>query len=298
MRESWDERFEAVARFLHHYSKRSSTLPISVQRWMLRPAPYTRVVRRLRFEKVRAGGVPAEWFHAPESDPGRVLLYLHGGGYSIGSVASHRDFIARLCVAAGATGLALDYRLAPEHPFPAQLEDALAAYRWLIGRGISPARLIVAGESAGGGLTLSTLVSLRDTGEPLPAAAMVFSPWVDLECNAASIHANARYDYVSGETLRVYARRFVPSRDLRNPLAAPIHADLRGLPPMLVQAAEAEALVDDACRIADRARDAGVDVTLEIEPDMIHAFQMMAFLLPRAQVAIERAGAFALSRTA
>jgi acetyl esterase/lipase len=297
MRPSWDERFETWARLLHHYAKRSTILPLGVQRAMLGAAPPTPVTRRMRFEKVRAGGVQAEWFHAPESDPGRVLLYFHGGGYSIGSIDSHRDFIARLCIAAGATGLAVDYRLAPEHPFPAQLEDALAAYRWLLGRDVDPSRLVVGGESAGGGLTLSTLVSLRDAGDPLPAAAVVISPWVDLECNAPSVLANERYDYISRRALRAYAGRFVRDADLRNPLAAPLHADLRGLPPMLVQAGGAEALLDDARRIAARARDAGVDVTLDIEEDMIHVFQLFAVILERGRLAIERAGAFARKRT-
>lgn len=298
LRPSWDEEFETWARLLHHYGKRSTFLPLSVQRRMLGVAPRSRVIRRMRFEKVRAGGVPAEWFHAPESDPSRVLLYVHGGGYSIGSIDSHRELIARMCVAARATGLALDYRLAPEHPFPAQLDDARAAYHWLLARGIPASRVVVAGESAGGGLTLSTLVSLRDAGDPLPGAAVVISPWVDLECGAPSMVGNARYDYVSRETLRVYARRFVREHDLRHPLAAPIHADLRGLPPLLVQAGGAETLLDDARRLADRARDAGVDVTLDVEDDMIHAFHVFAPFLARAQAAIDRAGVFARERIA
>jgi acetyl esterase/lipase len=297
MRPSWDERFETWARFLHHYGKRSTVLPLAVQRWLLDAAPPTPLVRSMRFEKVSAGGVPAEWFHAPGSDPGRVLLYFHGGGYSIGSIDSHRDFIARLCVAASATGLAVDYRLAPEHPFPAQLDDALAAYRWLLDRGVDPARLVVGGESAGGGLTLSTLVALRDRGDPLPAGALVISPWVDLECDAPSLHANERYDYVSRRALKVFARRFVRERDLRNPLAAPLHAALHGLPPMLVQAGGAESLLDDARRLAARARDAGVEVTLEIEEDMIHVFQMFAAILEPGRAAVARAGAFARERT-
>ena len=295
MRPSWDEDFETWARFLHHYAKRSTMLPLSWQRRMLGVAPRSRVVRSMRFEKVSAGGVPAEWFHAPDADASRVLLYLHGGGYSVGSIDSHRELVSRVCVASGTTGLVIDYRLAPEHPFPAQLDDALAAYRFLLSR-FDASRIVVAGESAGGGLTLSLLVALRDAGEPLPAAAVVISPWVDLEASSGSVHANARYDYISRRVLRAYASRFVLPHQLRHPLAAPLYADLRGLPPLLVQAGGAEALVDDAHRIAARAKSAGVDVTLEIEHDMIHAWHMFANILEPAQRAIARAGTFMRER--
>jgi monoterpene epsilon-lactone hydrolase len=291
MRPSWDEDFETWARFLHHYAKRSTLLPLRLQRKMLGIAPRSRVVKSMRFEKLDAGGVPAEWFHAPGADASRVLFYLHGGGYSVGSIDSHRELVSRLCVATGATGIAIDYRLAPEHPFPAQLDDALAAYRFLRTR-FDASRIVVAGESAGGGLTLSLLVALRDAGEPLPAAAVVISPWVDLEASSGSVHANARYDYISRKVLLVYAARFVRAHEMRHPLAAPLYADLAGLPPLLIQAGGAEALVDDAHRIAARATSAGVDVTLEIEPDMIHAWHMFATFLPPAKKAVERAGTF------
>ncbi len=271
MRPSWDEDFETWARFLHHYGKRSTNLPLAWQRRMLGVAPRTSIVRRMRFERVRAGGVPAEWFHAPESDPKRVLLYLHGGGYSVGSIDSHRDLVSRLCVAARARR--------PRHRLPTRARAPVpgAARRRARSRtaGCSSAASIrrgssSRGESAGGGLTLSTLVSLRDARDPLPAARSSISPWVDLEGDAPSMKANARYDYVCARRLRVFARRFVREADVRNPLAAPVHANLRGLPPMLVQAGGAESLLDDARRIAARPRDAGVDVTLEVEPDMIH----------------------------
>jgi acetyl esterase/lipase len=297
LRPSWDEDFETWARFLHHYAKRSTGLPLAFQRKMLGVAPRSRVVRETRYENVRAGGVPAEWFHAKGSDPDRVLLYLHGGGYSLGSIESHRELVARLCVASGATGLAIDYRLAPEHKFPAQLDDARAAYRYVLDRGIDPARLVVAGESAGGGLTVSLLLSLREANEPLPAAAIVISPWIDLEATSESMRTNARYDYVDARTLRIFAQRFVEQGDLRNALAAPLYADLRGLPPMLIQAGGAETLLDDARRLEALARSAGVDATLDVEPDMIHVFQMFATFLPHAQAAIDRAGAFAKSKT-
>jgi monoterpene epsilon-lactone hydrolase len=290
---SWGLPFETWARFLHHYTKHSSHVPLSMQRRMIDKTQQTPVTRRMRFERVQAGGVPGEWFRAPELDESRVLFYLHGGGYTIGSIESHRDLISRMCLASGVRGLAIDYRLAPEHPFPAQLEDALAAYRWLLASGVEASRIVIAGESAGGGLTLSTLVSLRDAREALPAAAAVICPWVDLEGTGASVDQNARYDYITRDALRISARRFAREDQQRDPLAAPLYADLHGLPPLLVQAGGAEALLDDARRIADRARAAGVDVTLEIDDEMIHVWHMLAQIEPRGQEAIDRVGAFA-----
>jgi len=297
MRPSWDEKLETWARFLHHYGKRSTVLPLSFQRKMVGVAPSTALTRGMRYEKVSAGGVPAEWFRAPEADDARVLLYLHGGGYSIGSIDSHRELVSRICIASGMRGLVVDYRLAPEHRFPAQLEDALAAYRFVL-KDVPASRIVIAGESAGGGLTFSTLLSLRDARQPMPAAAVAISPWVDLEATGESMTTNARYDYVSRPVLRVYAKRFVRDHELRHPLAAPIHADLRGLPPLLVQAGGAETLLDDARRIATRARAAGVDVTLEVDDDMIHVWHMFAPFEPRGQSAIERIGAFAKTHVA
>jgi acetyl esterase/lipase len=260
---------------------------------MMAITPRSKLMKRMRFEKVDVAGVPAEWFHPPGVAGDAVLLYLHGGGYTLGSIESHRELVSQLAVAVDAKALAIDYRLAPESRFPAQVHDALGSYRWLLERGTLPSRVVIAGESAGGGLTMATLVSLRDAGEPLPAAAVAISPWVDLASDSASVHANARYDYVSHETLRAMARNYVDDTDLRNPLASPLYADLRGLPPLLVQAGGAEALLDDSRRLYDRAREAGVDVTLEIEEDMIHVWHMLGSLHPSARGAIARIGEFA-----
>jgi acetyl esterase/lipase len=246
----------------------------------------------MHYQTVDAGGVPAEWFRGEGCDESRALLYLHGGGYSIGSIDVHREPVSRLCKAAGVRGLVPEYRLAPEHPFPSQLEDAVACYRWLLETGVAPSRIVIAGESAGGGLTLSTLVALRDARVPLPAAAVCVSPWVDLEMRGETMTTNARYDYVSREILRDYVRRFVGKHDLRNPLAAPIHADLRGLPPLLVLAGGAEVLLDDARSIAARAQAAGVEVTLEVEPDMIHAWTLFGRAFARSQASIDRIADF------
>jgi acetyl esterase/lipase len=297
-RPSWDVDYEAWATLLHHYSKRSTRLPLAWQREALSLSFPKRppIARTMRFEEVSADGVRAEWFRAPGADETRVILYLHGGGYSIGSIDSHRDFVTRLCLATGFTALVVDYRLAPEHKFPAQLEDAHTAYRWLLEQGVDPARILIGGESAGGGLTFSTLLAARDAGDPMPAGALVISPWVDLEMTGESMRTNARFDYVGHKTLAEYATRFVEPHQVRNPLAAPLHADLRGLPPMLIMAGGAETLLDDARRMAERARAVGVDVTLDVGEDMVHAWPLFAGFFAISREAIERIAGFLRSR--
>jgi acetyl esterase/lipase len=295
-RPSWDAQYEAWATMLHHYAKRSTRLPLSWQRRAMKPPKHHGITRRMRFERVSAGGVSAEWFRAADSDESRVLVYLHGGGYSLGSIESHRELVTRFCLATGVRALVLDYRLAPEHPFPAQLDDALAAYRWLLSRGIDSKRIAIAGESAGGGLTMSTLVAARDAGDPLPAGSVVISPWVDLEMTGGTMRANERYDFVNRATLEVFARRFVRDHERRNPLASALHADLAGLPPLLIQAGGAETLLDDARRLAERARRAGVDVELDVGEDMVHAWHVFASFSPEARKAIDRASSFLRAR--
>jgi acetyl esterase/lipase len=242
---------------------------------------------------VHAGGVPAEWVVAPGADPQRVVLYLHGGGYVVGSLATHRGLAGRLSRAAAARVLLLAYRLAPEHPFPAALDDATAAYRWLLASGIKPTRLAIAGDSAGGGLTIATLVALRNAGTPLPAASVCLSPWIDLEGTGASVTTKAHLDpVVQPDVLRQLAAWYLGGADPHTPLAAPLYADLRGLPPLLVQVGTAEILLDDATRLVDRATAAGVAVTLEAWDDMVHVWQLFASMLQEGQQAIDAIGAF------
>jgi phosphinothricin tripeptide acetyl hydrolase len=242
---------------------------------------------------VQAGGVPAEWIVAPGAAEERALMYLHGGGYVVCSVRTHRELMARLSRAAGARVLGIDYRLAPEHPFPAAVEDATAAYRWLVGSGMPPARIAIGGDSAGGGLTLATMVALRDAGDPLPAAGVCLCPWVDLEGSGASMTTKAAADpFVRQEMIQFMAQQYPGERDRRTPLASPLYADLHGLPPLLIQVGSAEVLLDDASRIADCAKAAGVPVELEVWDDMIHVWQLFAPLLPEGQQAIERLGTF------
>jgi monoterpene epsilon-lactone hydrolase len=244
-------------------------------------------------EPVDAGGVPAEWITTPGAVAERVICYLHGGGYVLGSISTHRELASRLSRAASARVLVLDYRLAPENPFPAAVDDSTAAYRWLHSIGVDPARLVIAGESAGGGLTVATFVALRDAGEPLPAAGICLSPWVDLACQGDSIVTKAEIDPVADkESMLMLAKAYLGDTDPCTPLASPLYADLTGLPPLLIQVGTAECLFDDAKRLAERARAAGVDVTLEPWDDMIHMWHMYAAMLPEGQQAIDRIGEF------
>lgn len=236
---------------------------------------------------------PAEWVEGPDADASRVLLYFHGGGYVIGSIATHRGLVARIARVAGIRGLVLDYRLAPEHPFPAAVEDATAAYRFLLEQGIAPEGIAIGGDSAGGGLTFATLVALRDSGIPLPAAAIALSPWVDLEGTGESMSSKADADPMVGrEGLLEMARLYLGEADPKTPTASPLHADLAGLPPLYVQVGTAETLLDDATRIAERARAAGVQIELEPFEDLVHVFQAFAPHVPESLEAIEKLGAF------
>jgi acetyl esterase/lipase len=255
------------------------------------------VATDIALQAVDAGGVPAEWSLAPGSDPARVLLFFHGGGYCSGSIASHRDMVTRIGRAAGVRTLALGYRLAPEHPFPAALNDALAAYGFLLEQGIAPEKIAIGGDSAGGGLTLATITSLRDAGMPLPGCSWLVSPWVDLQMTGASLAEKADVDpLIQKPYLEELASAYLAGADPAGPLVSPLHADLGGLPPLLVQVGSAETLLDDALRIARRAGAADVAVSLEIWPHMIHAWHLWAAELEDGRRAIESAGAFIRAR--
>src|SRR4051794_38700606 len=208
----------------------------------------------IRVESADAEGVPAEWTATPGADPTRAILFLHGGGYIAGSITSHRHMIAQAGREAGARTLALGHRLAPEHPFPAALEDTLAGYRYLLAQGFDPRRIAMAGESAGGGLAIAALVRLRETSMPLPTCAWLSSPWVDLENTGATMETKATVDPLTSKSyLTELAATYLHGADPRTPAASPLHADLRSLPPLLIQVGSAETLLDDAVRLAGRA---------------------------------------------
>jgi acetyl esterase/lipase len=244
-----------------------------------------------------AGGVPAEWSATPDADAGRVILYLHGGGYVIGSSLSHRHLTAELGRAAGTRTLSLDYRLAPEAPFPAAVDDALAGYRFLLDSGFAPSSIAIAGDSAGGGLTVATLLAARDAGLPQPACAVCISPWTDLEGLGASMTGKAAEDpMVQKDGLMRMAADYLAGGDARHPLAAPIHADLTGLAPLLIQVGAAETLLDDSIRLAGLAGAQHVPVQLEVWPEMIHVWHFFHPMLADGRRAIAGAGAFVRMR--
>jgi epsilon-lactone hydrolase len=249
-------------------------------------------------ERVRAPEHPAEWLRPPAVRSDAVVLYFHGGGYVIGSPRSHRHLAAAIALAAGTRALLLDYRLAPEHPFPAGLEDAIAAYRWLLGQGLMPGRIVLAGDSAGGGLTIATLLAVRERGLPRPAGGVCISPWVDLTCSGASYATKAASDpIVDRDSVNALAQAYVGSGgDLKAPLASPLYADLRDLPPLLVQVGSEEVLLDDALGLGARARAAGVDVTVEEWPAMIHVWHWFLPMLDEAEQAIATIGRFVRTR--
>ena len=248
-------------------------------------------------EPVSANGVAAEWSAAPGAAKERVILYLHGGGYVIGSIASHRHLAAALGRAAGARCLVIDYRLAPEHPFPAAVDDAMAAYRFLLDSGFAPGDIAVAGDSAGGGLTVATLVAIRDAGLPQPACGFCISPWVDLEGLGASMASKAAEDpMVQKEGLSGMAGAYLAGASPRTPLAAPLHADLKGLAPLLIHVGSAETLLDDATRLAAAAAHAEVEVRLEAWPRMIHVWHFFHPMLSDGRRALDSAGGYIKDR--
>ncbi len=240
-----------------------------------------------------AGGVPADRVTAPGSRADRHILYLHGGAFCGGSPQLYRNLTWRLAGAAGATALVPDYRLAPEYPFPAALDDATRAYDWLLADGADPRRIAVAGNSAGGGLVFSLLLRLRDSGRPLPAAAAALSPWTDLALTGASLKENAAKDpLLDARQLPRVTRWYLDGADPRQPAASPVYGDCRGLPPVLIQVGSDEILHDDAVRMTERMRAGGAEATLEIWPRMPHVWHLFAGILPEARRAIGRIGEF------
>jgi monoterpene epsilon-lactone hydrolase len=229
----------------------------------------------IKVEKVSAKGVPAEWTAAPGADASRAVLYLHGGGYVIGSLDSHRHLTSEIARDFGGRTLALHYRLSPEQPFPAPVEDTLAGYRYLLAQGIAPNHIALAGDSAGGGLVVAALVAIRDAGLAQPSCGWCISPWVDMEGVGASMTGKAAEDpIVQKEPLLEMSAHYLNGADPRSPLAAPIYADLHGIAPLYIQVGAAETLLDDAIRLASVAGAADVPVTLEVWPEMVHVWHL------------------------
>ncbi|WP_428535699.1 alpha/beta hydrolase [Rhodopila sp.] len=244
-------------------------------------------------QPVNANGVKAEWTSTPGADSSSVVLYLHGGGYVICSLQSHRHLIAEIGRAAGARTLGIDYRLAPEHPFPAPVEDSLAAYRFLLDSGIKPNRIALAGDSAGGGLVVAAMLAIRESGLPMPGCGWCISPWVDMQALGASFVDRAETDpTVQKATIEMMAQWYLGGADPRHPHASPMYADLRGLPPLLIQVGAAETLLDDSIALARRAGVADVPVELQIWPEMIHIWHIYFPMLAAGRRAIASGGSF------
>ena len=293
---SWQARCVSVA--LRAYMRREiwgdeRALSRRARRVFGAPPPFQWLrTRGVRIDPVRDGGVRGEWVVAGTSDEG-VLLYLHGGGYVAGSAATHRPITAGLAQLARRRVFSLDYRLAPEHRFPAALDDAVAAYRWLLALGVLPRSLALGGDSAGGGLALATLLRVRDEGLPLPACAVCFSPWTDLAGTGQSVRLNdGRCAMFRSGNLAEFARAYLDVASPLDPYASPLYADLGGLPPLLVQVASTELLLDDARRLHDKVRSAGGVSELEVFDGVFHVWQMLDGLVPEARAALRQAAAF------
>jgi acetyl esterase/lipase len=251
------------------------------------------IARDVTVEPATANGVRAEWTSTPGDNRDAALLYVHGGGYVIGSLDSHRHLVSEAARAAKAWALALDYRLAPEHPFPAAVEDAVSGYRYLLSRGIRPGRIAIAGDSAGGGLVVAAMLAIRDAGLAQPACGWCISPWVDMEGIGESMSTKAEADpMVQREGLVEMAALYLGGADPRSPLAAPIYADLRGLAPLLIQVGSAETLLEDAIRLARVAGAADVRVDLQVWPEMVHVWHLFHPELKAGLRAIEAGGAY------
>lgn len=247
----------------------------------------------LKSTAVDVNGVPGEWITPQNVINGRVILYLHGGYYMIGSIQSHRNLAGNIANAAQARALIINYRLAPEHPFPAGLDDALNAYNWLLEQGTQPSRIVLAGDSAGGGLVLATLLALRERGNPLPAAAICLSPATDLTLSGESWKFNAKKELIVTSKISEQVQSlYLGGINPHDPLVSPLFGDLHGLPPLLIQVGSDEVLLSDSTSFAERARAAGVDVTLEVWPGMQHVWQFTASFVPEARRAIVKIGEF------
>lgn len=247
----------------------------------------------ITWEAINAVGVQGEWVVPDDCELGRVIVYFHGGGYSTGTIGANRSLCSHIARAARARVLSVDYRLAPEHRFPAAVDDALAAYRFVVAEGYARENVALGGDSSGAGLVLGTLVALRDDGDPLPGAAICLCPWTDLTLSGATVEAKRDEDpMVRASVLALMADAYLGDADPRSPTASPLFADLTGLPPLLVQVGSAELLLDDSRRFAERAKAAGVDVTLEIWDDMIHVWHSFADLLPEGREAVARVGSY------
>jgi monoterpene epsilon-lactone hydrolase len=256
-------------------------------------AKFAKLPPETQVEKITIDRMAAEWVYVNQVRKDKVILFLHGGGYNVCSINTHRELGTHISKASGAKVLLIDYRLAPEHPFPAALEDATSAYRWLLDTGLTGKNIAIAGDSAGGGLSLATAISIRDEGDPLPSSIACISPWTDLLFTGNSVKTNSKIDpLVKAHAGIIMAKNYIGDNDPRNPLISPLYAEMKGLPPMLIHVGTDEMLLDDSKRIVKKAEDAGVNVTLKIYDKLWHAFHLNVNAMPEAKNAVAEFGSF------
>ena len=272
--------------------------PIAIQRKKLdKLTGIAPLPRGVSTRNITIRGMPALWIDV-QAKTQRTLLFLHGGAYNIGSIDSHKELAARLGLASKANVLLIDYRLAPEHAFPAGLDDALEAYQWLLKQGYKPSNISIAGDSAGGGLALSLAMKLRDMKTPLPACLCLISPWTDLTMSGESVRTNATKDIMLNPTwMRLLAHNYAGPDKLADPFASPHYGDYKGLPPMVVHVGEDELVLSDSERLASKAKASGVELSLDINPDMWHIWHVHAGYMPEAKKALKKLGRFIISHS-
>ena len=252
----------------------------------------------VKVESLEISGVSCEWISFADSSADRAMVYFHGGGYIVGGFDSHHGIAWRLAKASGLKVLLVDYRLAPENPFPAAVEDATACYRWLLDEGYLPEQLMIGGDSAGGGLAVAVLVNIKNLGLSQPSAAVLMSPWVELTVSGDSMDGNAKADpMLSRAALEFFAKNYLGDLDRKATLASPLFADLSGLPPMLIHVGSTEVLRSDAERLVEKIKQANGNAVLEIWPAMPHVFQLLAGWIPEGKDAVEKLGSFMRNRT-
>ena len=290
---TWHWKTELAVAFMRAAGREIANLAPTRWRKKLPTAPRSkRLAQAVTHERTQWGGLDTDIHDASGQGDANVLLYLHGGGYGVCSPNTHRALIARITRAAGCKTYAPRYRLAPEHPFPAALEDAQRAYAQLLADGVPPASIGIAGDSAGGGLTLALLMTLRDEGKPLPSGAWLLSPWLDLTQSGASMQDNQTTDYLHPRALEAFARRYAGDADRRDFRISPLFGDPAGLPALCVQAGGAEVLCSQIEAFAQKAKDAGVSTQLEVAPEMMHVWQAFGGLVPQGRPAVEAGARF------
>jgi acetyl esterase/lipase len=246
-----------------------------------------KVPQGIEVTPVTIEGIPAEWILPAGSGKDKIILYAHGGGYVSGSCNDHRALVARIVKNSGIGALLIDYRLAPEHPFPAALDDTVTVYKYLLKEGFSPSKLMIVGESAGGGLCLATLLALKERNIPLPSAAVAMSPWTDLKCTGESYRTKAGVCLSPGDAWTIFSKYYVGDNDPTFPLISPLYGDLQGLPPLFITVGEYEVLYDDALMFAEKAKSAGVYVILKIGEKMVHCYPLLPPFIPEARMEMD-----------